>query len=310
MLTYHVERSRVIHQSKSIIHAILTDFHEMQKWSPWLIIEPDATVTFSDLQGDVGASQTWQGELVGAGSMELTEVHDALLVYRLQFLKPFRSQSKVTFELHEEDEGVTKVSWNMYGRMPWYLFFMTKMMKTYIGMDYERGLSMLKEYAETGKIASALELMGVGELDEIHYMGIENSSRLKEIGKVMGKDFETLGQYINTHRFPEETQVFSIYRTFDFKNDTSSFVSCVSIDKDYAVPEPFIRGKVARSGVLNVRHIGKYDHLGNAWSLAMNHVRHYKMRLCKKPFGYEFYLNSPMDTPAEALITEVMLPLK
>jgi len=51
-----------------------------------------------------------------------------------------------------DDGDQTKVTWTMNGCVPIFLFFMIGMMKAWIGMDYERGLMMLKELAEKGKV--------------------------------------------------------------------------------------------------------------------------------------------------------------
>lgn len=45
----------------------------------------------------------------------------------------------------------------MDGKLPYFMFFMVKMMKNWIGMDYERGLAMLKEFIETGEVISRVE---------------------------------------------------------------------------------------------------------------------------------------------------------
>jgi effector-binding domain-containing protein len=309
MPSFQVTRSININKSKADIKTILSDFREMKNWSPWLIIEPEATVNYSETQSEVGTRQSWDGSMIGRGSMELTKINDNSLKYDLAFQKPFKSKAKVAFELQEEDDE-TKVEWTMEGKLPWYLFFMTKFMKIFIGMDYERGLRMLKEYAETAKVSSSLQIIGEGELQEIYYMGLEGSSTLGEIGEVMRKDFETLGAYVEKNAVSKEAKVFAIYNSFDFMKGRTSFVSCVSIEKDDEVPAPFVKGKVEASDVFNIRHRGKYEHLGNAWSLLMNYTRSQKMSIQTKPFGYEFYLNSPLDTPEEELITDVMVRLK
>lgn len=309
MPSFQVTRSININKSKADIKTILSDFREMEKWSPWLILEPEATVNYSETQSKVGARQLWDGLMIGRGSMELIEINDDSLKYDLAFQKPFNSKAKVAFELQEEGEE-TKVAWSMEGKLPWYLFFMTKFMKIFIGMDYERGLRMLKEYAETANVSSKLEIIGEGELQEIYYIGLEGSSTLREIGEVMQKDFARLDAYRKEHQLPKDVKLFSIYNSFDFMKGRTSFISCVSVEKDCEVTAPFIKGKVEASDVFNIRHRGKYEHLGNAWSLLMKYTRHKKMSIQTKPFGYEFYLNSPHDTPEEELITDVMVRLK
>ena len=309
MPSFQVTCSVSINKNKTDMKTILSDFREMAKWSPWLVLEPDATLNYNEKQSQVGATQSWAGELIGKGSMALTSIENNTLHYDLRFEKPFKSTAKVRFELSEKEEQ-TSVTWVMDGQLPWYLFFLTKVMKVFIGMDYERGLTMLKEYAETGKVASKLELIGEGELQEMYYMGLEGASSLKGIGEVMQKDFATLRAYVKEHNLAEESKVFSIYTSFDFMKSKSSFISCVSVDKDYEVPEPFIKGKVEMGNVLNVRHTGRYENLGNAWSFIMNYTRSNKLGIQTKPFGYEFYVNSPEDTAPEALITDVMVRLK
>jgi DNA gyrase inhibitor GyrI len=309
MPSFQVTHSVNINKNKTDVKTILSDFREMAKWSPWLVLEPNATLNYSENQSQVGATQSWVGELIGKGSMELTSIEDSTLHYDLRFEKPFKSTAKVRFELSEEEEQ-TSVTWVMDGKLPWYLFFLTKVMKVFIGMDYERGLTMLKEYAETGEVTSKLEMIGEGELQEIYYMGLEGESAISEIGEVMQKDFDTLGAYVEEHNLSKDAKVFAIYNTFDFMKGRTSFVSCVSIEKDYEVPAPCVKGKVEHSNVFNIRHTGKYQHLGNAWSLLMNHTRFNKMSIQTKPFGYEFYLNSPHETPEEELITDVMVRLK
>ena len=39
--TYRVERSATISASPAAIYALLADFHEWPKWSPWEEIDPD-----------------------------------------------------------------------------------------------------------------------------------------------------------------------------------------------------------------------------------------------------------------------------
>jgi len=309
MPSFQVARSVKINKAKADIKNILTDFREMRNWSPWLIIEPEVTVNYSGIQGKLGARQSWRGSMMGRGSMELTAINNATLHYDLVFQKPFKSKAKVRFELSEEGDE-TSVEWIMEGKLPWYLFFLTKFMKIFIGMDYERGLRMLKEYAERGKVTSNLEIIGEGELQEIYYMGLESASTISKIGEVMQKDFERLGAYVEEHNLSQDAKVFAIYNTFDLMKGRTSFVSCISINKDDEVPAPFVKGKVEGSNVFNIRHTGKYQHLGNAWSLLMNHTRFHKLSIQTKPFGYEFYLNSPHETPEEELVTDVMVRLK
>ena len=62
-------------------------------------MEPDATVTYSDRQGQIDATYGWSGSLVGTGSMDLIEVHDDYLSMQIHFVRPFKSRLKSVFIL-------------------------------------------------------------------------------------------------------------------------------------------------------------------------------------------------------------------
>jgi effector-binding domain-containing protein len=272
-------------------------------------MEPDAAVTYSDRQGQVGATYGWSGVLVGAGGMELMEVHDDALKMQITFVKPFKSQADVGFKLEEQGAN-TKVTWYMDGYLPFFLFWMTSKMKTYIGMDYERGLLMLKEYLETGSVASYVHIEGIFSMQEQKYIGIPRTCTLKELGVVMKKDFENLYDFMETHHLSVERVPFVVYNTFDMFKGESSYVACIPIDEELHIESGWVRGNVEARKALKTMHKGSYLHLGNAWMTAISFSRMKKMKMQKSPVGYEFYPNNPSDTPQEKLITEIFIPLR
>lgn len=104
-------------------------------------MEPDTRLTYSDNQGEPGASYDWDGDLDGAGGMKMDSVSPGRLDMDLHFIRPFKSHTKVAFELEPEGEGC-RVTWHMWGKLPFFMFFMTRKMKAWIGMDYDRGLTI------------------------------------------------------------------------------------------------------------------------------------------------------------------------
>ena len=88
------------------------------------------------------------------------EVENQSISYGLRFLKPWKSQADVTISLLEESGG-TEVTWTMDISLPIFLFWMKKAMEVYIGMNYQRGLLMLKDLGETGSVPSRLEFPGL-----------------------------------------------------------------------------------------------------------------------------------------------------
>lgn len=309
MPTYHVERTIHIEKPIKEVRDSLKNFKEWPKWSPWIIMEPDATLTYSDRQGQVGASYGWSGVLIGAGGMELMDVHDDELKMQLHFVKPFKSQADVGFKLVEDDTG-TKVTWYMDGNLPLFMFWMKNKMQAYIGMDYMRGLLMLKEYLETGSVASYVHIEGVMPVTQTDYIAIPTECSIDDLGSSMQENWQSLYRFIEENKLSMEGVPFSIYHTFDIVKHESKYYSCIPITTDILLEDGWVRGTLKSEETLKTMHKGRYLHLGNAWMTAMNFTRMKKMRTKKSPVGYEFYLNNPYDTPEEELVTEIYMPLK
>ena len=151
----HISKSIHIDAPAEKIYSIISNYNDWQPWSPWLITEPEAKVTVKD----DGKSYEWEGKRTGAGNMTILKAEEnKILEMDLNFLKPWKSHADVFFYLKEENGG-TKVEWGMDSSLPFFLFFMKKMMVAFVGADYERGLSMLKAYAEKGSVPTKLEFI-------------------------------------------------------------------------------------------------------------------------------------------------------
>jgi len=306
MPAYHVEKSIFIKGSKSQVLAEISDFRQWPAWSPWLILEPKCALNYSDKQSEVGAGYSWEGDMVGAGEMQLNAITDQRLDMSLTFLRPFKSFAKVAFDIEEQDDGCL-VTWHMYGSLPFYLFFMKNMMKAWLGMDYQRGLLMLKAVVESAKVNSTPEVIGYADQKAQYYIGLTQSATLEDIGPVMRESFTKLKDYLTEQDITIEGAPFTLYHKMDIASTESHFTSALPINEKIAVQAPFECKQLKSGKTWQVKHTGHYEFLGNAWALAMMASRHQKVRTRKKPMGIEKYLNDPATTPAEKLATQVIL---
>ncbi len=76
MPAFQVERSIIINVPLEDVKASLIDFRQWPIWSPWLIMEPETKLNYSEIQSQVGAGYDWDGELTGSGEMSLIEITD------------------------------------------------------------------------------------------------------------------------------------------------------------------------------------------------------------------------------------------
>ncbi len=144
---YTVERSTVVAAPADVIYPLLVDFHQWPLWSPWEGIDPDMERTYGGPAAGVGATYAWRGDRkAGAGSMEITEATEpSSLGLRLSFLKPFKAENRIEFELRPEGAG-TRVTWRLHGRATGVMkvFARFGMFDRWVGKDFEKGLARLR----------------------------------------------------------------------------------------------------------------------------------------------------------------------
>ncbi|MEM9368241.1 MAG: SRPBCC family protein [Planctomycetota bacterium] len=309
MPQFRISRSTLIDAQPQAVFDTVADFHTWQSWSPWLRIDPEAKVTVSQPSGDVDATYDWDGEVVGAGGMRHRVVdRPSHLSDDLHFIRPFKSQSGVTFDF-EPQNGQTKVTWTMAGKLPFFLFFMKKSMESFISMDYDRGLAMLKERIETGAVASRVEDIGVVDVDGVCMAGVSGEGKLGSVSEAMTPCIQQATEAFESQSVSHCDSFMSVYHPSDIANGQVRFTTGWSITAGCSVGKPLEKVTLPAGKALRLRHIGRYENLGNAWSGAYQFARYHKLKVAKSP-GWEIYVNDPDDTATEELITDVYVPLR
>jgi len=152
--TYRVERSITIAAPASAVFPQINDVHQMQAWSPWAKLDPNAKMTFDGPASGVGAGFSWAGNsAVGEGRETITtSTPNELLRMKLEFFKPMAGVATTEFHLQSAGAG-TSVTWSMSGDKNYVskvlCLFMS--MDKMIGGDFERGLANLKALVESPK---------------------------------------------------------------------------------------------------------------------------------------------------------------
>lgn len=310
MPKFHVHREATIDAPCEQVFEKVADFNTWSHWSPWLMADPDARVDVSDNSDSVGATYHWTGECSGEGEM----THESLesprrIQSEIRFIQPMSSVSEVSFDLEPAGTG-TRIRWNMDGSLPWFLFWMTSSMDTFIGNDYQRGLRMLKEWIETGAVRTKLDIHGRSEAPAMRIAGFREACNFDEMGPIIERALCTTAEKMQAAGLAMDGPAASAYHRTDLKRGHVDFTIGFELPHHVPLPEGLVEWNSTAGPAFHVRHTGAYDHVGNAWSAAFQHVRYKKLKLNKKAETFEVYRNSPEDTPAEELITDVYLPLR
>jgi predicted transcriptional regulator YdeE len=303
----HVVKSITITASAEKVKSVISNFNNWEPWSPWFILEPGTQVTVSP----DGKTQEWEGKRIGSGIIKIIKEGDSVINYDLKFLKPWKSEAKTDFIIEKIDENNTKLSWSMDGSLPFFMFFMKPMMERLIGMDYDRGLLMLKDYIEKGSIDAKLEFLGESNYAGCKFVGVKSECTIDTIGEVMSADFKKLMEFANTIGDDMTGEFFSIYHKFDFGKNRIVYTSGVSVKSEQQnLPSGLFNSSLLATKIQTVRHIGPYELSGNAWSAIMSMDRAKEFTKNKKIPPMEFYRNSPMDTEPKDLISDICMAVK
>ena len=149
MADFSLSRSTRIHADAASVHALVDDFREWQKWSPWEGVDPDLRREYSGPDRGVGSTYRWSGnKKAGEGMMRITASTPAAVVVDLEFLKPFKATNITTFTLGTVGDA-TEVTWTTAGSRSAIMSLAGKLFfDKAIAGDFDKGLAALKQEAE------------------------------------------------------------------------------------------------------------------------------------------------------------------
>ena len=184
-------------------------------------------------------------------------------------------------------------------------------MEVFIGMDYERGLNLLKDYIEKGEVESKLEFLGVQEFPGTKYVGIRTQCSMDEMGDKMKQDFGSLESHIESLSGLEVTGAYSIYHKWDLKNMSVTYTACLGVNNHPdTLPAGMINDEIPSTNIHVVRHVGSYNHIGGAWSAQMNMQRGKEFKSKRGIHPFERYHNKPGEVPDKELIADICFAAK
>jgi hypothetical protein len=154
----HVERSLVMRGTPADVFPYANDVRKFTKWIPWMDLDPDMKLEYSDPSTGVGAWYTWVGnDDVGAGRMDLLSAEPTKVVHKLSFIEPFVSEADASVIMKPVGDDQVEVTWAFDQKAD----FGTKIMcvfmdfDTMVGPDFEKGLSRLQKLVEADAQARA-----------------------------------------------------------------------------------------------------------------------------------------------------------
>jgi hypothetical protein len=157
---FRIERSAEVRAPADVIFALINDFREWPRWSPYEKLDPNMKKTFEGPATGPGSVYIWSGNnKAGEGRATILESKPGELVsIKLDFVRPFAATCYANFALTPSQAG-TRVTWSMDGKNNFMAkaFSLVMNMDKMVGKDFEEGLANLNTaaQAETQKVRQA-----------------------------------------------------------------------------------------------------------------------------------------------------------
>lgn len=307
-----VERNITIDARRATVFALLNDFHQVDKWSPWIEDDPNARIDISGPRRGLGATIVWDGDIVGRGSQTITE---SLPYERVVTALDFGDQGKATavFDLKDAHDG-TAVVWTFNKRFGLNLVgrYFGLMLGNIVGEDYERGLSRLKSMAEAlpGADFGDVQIEQiVVEGTDIVYLPTTSVPEARAMSDAMGKAYFSILGFIDRYDLQEAGAPMSISRPFSgsvIRFDAAIPVRGIT-DRTPRGTGAIKLGRTYAGPVIRLKHVGSYGGLGRSHEKIAAYLA--ALGIERNGDAWESYVSDPTRTAENELITYVYYPI-
>lgn len=310
--THRVVVTEEIDAPAATVFAQLNNLRRYSLWAVRLESDANARVTFPGSRIGTGAAMSWDGPVIGGGTMTIvgSEPHRRVNM-RINAGEP--GEASATFRL-EPGVGTTIVTWrfeidyglNIVGR------YFAGLLGRVIARDNRRSIAKLKELAEN------LPPEDFGDLDiehvnvpaeQIAYLRVTSSPQPAAIAATMRESFFEILTFIDREDLAEAGPPLAITRSFD--GSRLNFDAGIPVDGvDESTPRDGTGVRIASTyagPVVRVRHVGSYEALAathrqiNAYLTAHGIERNGAF--------WESYTSDPSLVPEAELETLVYYPV-
>lgn len=109
---------------------------------------------------------------------------------------------------------------------------------------------------------SQLSEIGTRHQDLIHYVGLQGSGTIPELGPIMKKQTQRLYELMQKESLPVSGELFCYYLSMDMKLGHFEFVTCLPVSEMVEVPNGFVFGTIPACETFVIEHKGDYQFFG------------------------------------------------
>ncbi|MFI5220780.1 MAG: GyrI-like domain-containing protein [Bacteroidia bacterium] len=314
--TVHVERSKEMKAKASSVFSLLNDLKKWEQWSPWMALDSNSEIVYSEPAEGVGAWYTWKSKKRDVGEGKLTIIQsntNSFIHCEMNF--GIMGISTGSFKIDSLAKGV-KVTWSMDGDgrgIPWYFYVVSKylylLMDKNVGPAFEKGLLKMRTIAEA--IPQKETLAGfdveIKRLEELPVLSIREKVKDNEIGKKIGQNYGAIGKYMNEKGIRITSSPLIILHSMDKEECEIEFA--IPVDSNAKGAGKINFSLLPSINALVVKYYGAYDKTKPVYESAQKFIESKGKKSAGPP--REVYRTDPvMEKDTSKWLTEIVFPVE
>jgi len=307
-----VSRTVTINAPKDFVYEYVNSFDDMNKWSPWMQLDPNMTQSVEGEDGTVGAVHHWEGnEDVGKGSQEITAMTADRIDTKLRFMEPFESEADAYVTVTGDDK-TSEVTWGFHSVSPFPMNAMNLFMDmdAMLGKDFDKGLNNLKDMVETAK-TERTEFDGYtveeGELTPRTYIGMRDTVAWDKLHDYYMTNLPKAHGAVSKAKMEMAGAPSGVYFMWDEEGKQCEVLAGVPVNGEQQVDkfDSFpVSGKV-----LVINYYGPYEGSGNAHMAMDKYIAWHDLK--QNGPVIEEYITDPQSEPDQAKwLTKIYYPVE
>lgn len=292
--TYHIERSIDIEAPRAMVFESVSQFKNMDKWSPWNELDPNMKKSYSGTDGTVGASFSWEGNKdVGAGKQTIQSIGADRVDFLLNISEPFKADFPASFIL-TGDEKITKVTWTLDPVLPFpvNVWAMFTNVNEAMGKDYDRGLGNLKKHLDAILHPKYRGFEVVETQRPLQfYVGLREVVDTAKVQEFYSTNLPKAMEALKKADIKPNTPPSGLYWTW---STTSDMAAAIGIGKEQKFDSLQVF-RIDSSRALVINYMGAYGGMAEAHMAIDDYIKEKKLEAI--PPAIEEYVTDPATEP-------------
>ncbi len=309
---YKVVRKIEIQSSPEMVGDYISDLNTWKNWSYWDRMDSTNVMTYGEISKGKGATYNWKGDATGEGGVEILNYEPGKLVSAMiRFFKPFESEMNSDFILETTANGV-QVSWENYGKMPFFMRFMASGMDAAFGNQLDSGLIALKAVIESQKkeaFTGEVQSIDVVEMPAADYYFIAYQNVLVDTLKdaFFARNYEQIEQFIGKENISEAP--FQLITDWNDSTRSSSFHIAMASAANLVAKAPIQKGNRASGKMVKAVYRGPYQNSDMAHYAIADYLKENNLEIAG-PVWESYPVDPTVESNSDNWITIIYYPIR